>query len=310
MMSGAAVSDGIWLSEQLAPGHVVNTRVTDIYHRSKSEFQDIAVVNLSVWGRTLMLDNVLQSGEVDEFIYHETLVHPAMMAHGNPKSVYIGGGGEGATAREALRFKSAERVVMVDIDGVCVEACKKYMDCHHKGSFDDPRLELVIGCARAYLEKNEEKFDVIIMDLADPLEVGPCWELYTKEFYSFVATKLNPGGVFVTQCGQAGLTTASHVFSPVRNTMMAVFPHVRSYISYVGSFADTYGFTLASSDVDLNKLTAEVVEKKQDAVTGENKYYDGETHNHMFSIPKYVRKIFQEEVRVGTLANPQSFYVS
>merc|ERR1719319_1425848 len=64
----------------------------------------------------LIIDRRTQSSQKDEFVYHESLVHPAMLAHQNPKTVFIGGGGEGATAREVLKHKSVERLVMVDID--------------------------------------------------------------------------------------------------------------------------------------------------------------------------------------------------
>lgn len=40
----------------------------------------------------------------DEAIYHECLVHPALLAHPNPKRVFIGGGGEGATLRSEIRI--------------------------------------------------------------------------------------------------------------------------------------------------------------------------------------------------------------
>lgn len=67
-----------------------------------------------------------------------------MLAHPNPKRVYVGGGGEGATIREVLRHKSVEKVVMVDIDEVAVETCKQFLTKHHAGAFDDPRLELIV----------------------------------------------------------------------------------------------------------------------------------------------------------------------
>ena len=51
-------------------------------------------------------------------MYHELLVHLALLLHPNPKTVFIAGGGEGATAREALKHRSVEKIVMVDIDQV------------------------------------------------------------------------------------------------------------------------------------------------------------------------------------------------
>ena len=66
--------------------------------------------------QVLLLDGKSQSAEADEFVYHELLVHLALLLHPNPKTVFIAGGGEGATAREALKHHSVEKVVMVDID--------------------------------------------------------------------------------------------------------------------------------------------------------------------------------------------------
>ena len=68
--------------------------------------------------QVLLLDGKAQSAEADEWVYHELLVHPAMLLHPAPRRVFIAGGGEGATAREVLRHRCVERVVMVDIDKV------------------------------------------------------------------------------------------------------------------------------------------------------------------------------------------------
>ena len=68
--------------------------------------------------QVLLLDGKMQSTEADEEVYHELLVHPALLQHACPRSVFIMGGGEGATARECLRHKTVEKVIMVDIDKV------------------------------------------------------------------------------------------------------------------------------------------------------------------------------------------------
>ena len=73
--------------------------------------------------QVLLLDGKSQSAEADEFVYHELLVHLALLLHPNPKTVFIAGGGEGATAREALKHRSVEKVVMVDIDQVRLQRC-------------------------------------------------------------------------------------------------------------------------------------------------------------------------------------------
>jgi spermidine synthase len=92
----------------------------------QTPFQEYAVINTSSYGKVLFIDGELQSSQEDEFIYHESLVHPAMVAHPNPKSVLIIGAGEGAAAREVLRHSSVESLVLVDIDGEIIQNAEIY----------------------------------------------------------------------------------------------------------------------------------------------------------------------------------------
>ena len=91
-----------WIEEELEPGLRVTYGLKSVLNTTRSKWQTVDVVDLQPFGRTLMIDGLIQSCQVDEFVYHECLVHPALLAHPNPKSVYIGGGGEGSTAREVL----------------------------------------------------------------------------------------------------------------------------------------------------------------------------------------------------------------
>ena len=102
---------------------------------STSAVQSVQVID-SYFGRTLVTDGKTQSAEHDEFVYHESLVHPPLfwsaflsgrLGTSARKSVFIGGGGELATAREVLRHNTVERVVMVDIDPEVIEVSKKYL---------------------------------------------------------------------------------------------------------------------------------------------------------------------------------------
>ena len=112
---------------------------------------------------------------------------------------------------------------MVDIDEICVSVCREHMKAHHAGAFDDPRFELVIDDAKNQMElAPDHSFDVIICDLADPIPDGPCYLLYTKEWFELCKRKLTLGGVFLTQSGPSGLGTFKSVFSPVHHTLQPV----------------------------------------------------------------------------------------
>ena len=101
-----------WVEEELEPGLRVSYGLKEVLASTKSKWQQVDLVDLQPFGRVLMIDGLVQSCQSDEFVYHESLVHPAMLMHPNPKTVYIGGGGEGSTAREVLRHKSVEKCVM------------------------------------------------------------------------------------------------------------------------------------------------------------------------------------------------------
>lgn len=132
--------------------------------------------------RILYLDGVLQSRILGESSYHEALVHPAMVAQGNPKRVAIIGGGEGATLREVLKHKTVEKATMIEIDEEMVDVAKEHLphwsDCSDllgsaDSCFDDPRADVhyadaVAWFIDAYSDVSQldssEKYDVIIMD--------------------------------------------------------------------------------------------------------------------------------------------------
>src|SRR5438270_532359 len=108
----------------------------------QTKFQHAEIMETPAYGKLLVLDGRIQSSQAEDFIYHEALVHPGMLACDRaPESGLVIGGGEGATLREILRYPSVRRGVMVDIDGEVVELCKKHLPEMHQGVFDDPRTQ-------------------------------------------------------------------------------------------------------------------------------------------------------------------------
>ncbi len=292
-----------WFIEWGTPTSAHMYGIKKVLYHTRSKYQDIMVAELYDVGKVLILDGKTQSSISDEFVYHEALVHPAMILHGEPREVLILGGGEGATAREVLRFKSVERVVMVDIDDEVIRVSKELLPEWHKGAFDDPRLELLIMDGLEYVEKTTDKFDVIIADLADPLEAGPAYKLYTKEYYDKIKKLLKPGGVFVTQATSPNLTTYTHAV--ILNTIRSVFKHAVPYMAYVRSFDSTWGFVIASDSKDPLSLKPEYIDKYlSENVKGENKFYEGIIHLSMFTYPKYLKEIMEKVKDVATLENP------
>lgn len=293
-----------WLYENITPAIAQRTKVEAVLYRGRSAYQSIEVLELAELGRSLVLDGKTQSTEADEFVYHEALVHPALIAHPGPRRVFIAGGGEGATLREVLRYRSVQQAVMVDIDQQVVEVCRRWLPRHHQGAFDDPRTQLRFEDAYQFLADSEERFDAAFLDLTDPIEEGPAHPLFTQEFLELVRDRLAPQGVMVLQAGPA-LAISYGSFTAINHTVAHVFPKAFSYIASVPSFGGQWGFALGSLGPDLVSLSPQDVDLRlAQRVAGEMRFYDGVTHTGMFNLPRYLRQALAREDRLITGQSP------
>jgi spermidine synthase len=295
---------GNWYAESVSPDLAVLLRLRAVLYSGTTAYQKVEVLDSCVFGRSLVLDGKTQSTESDEFIYHETLVHPAMLYHPGPTSVFIGGGGEGGTLREALAHRSVESVTMIDLDQEVVELCRAHLPNHHQGSFDDPRLTLLHQDARAYLQSEGDGFDVIILDLVDPLEEGTAYLLYTDEFYRMAKSRLNPGGVLVTQSGPAGLPNHQECFTTIYHTLSKVFAHATAAQVHIPAFQTLWGFTIASDSALAQPTDDELDSAIARRINKELRHYDGETHRGMFALPKFLRQGMEDETRINRDDHP------
>jgi len=229
----------------------VERQVENIIAKGKTPFQEYLFFESKMHGVCISLDGDIQSCESDEHMYHEALVHPAMLAHPNPKTVLIMGGGEGATAREVLAHKSVEKVVMVDIDEEFVELCKTHISSWGESAFSDERLEVLYMDINEYLATCSEKFDIVIGDLIDVDDWdSPAAFLYGEGLYKTIKPLLNPNAIIATQGGALD-TQESTNHKHIREMMGRVFGDVRSYGVIVPSFYHLWGYVIASDDLSV-----------------------------------------------------------
>ena len=294
-----------WHFEYITPTFIQGELVEKVLAEGRTKYQKYVIHDTSIFGRTLVLDDKTQSSSLDEFVYHEALVHPSMITHPNPKSIFIAGGGEGSTAREVLSYGAVENVTMVDLDQEIVELCMKHLPGHHRGAFKDIRLKTIYEDAYTFLEHSEEKFDIAVIDVPDPLEHGPAIDLFTREFYSLLSKNMNKAGLVVAQSGPTGPAFMEQCFSAVSNTMASVFPSVNVYEAFIPSFGTTWGFVIGSNSLDPSELSIQEIDARiRSRIDNELGFYDGVTHTGMFNIPKYLRESINKETRVITKSNP------
>ena len=284
-----------WYVEQVAQGEVHGHAITETLVSGRSEYQAYAIVRSALFGKMLVLDGDTQSSELDEQIYHESLVHPACVAFGgDPRRALILGGGEGASLRELLRLRGIERVTMVDIDGEVVQACRRHMPEWGAGAFEDARAETVIGDARSYVFASQQQYDVIIGDLTEPLSDSPSVQLHTPEMYRAIQARLSSGGVFALQASTSGPHNCTlHV--QMIDRLREIFALVVPYSVYVPAFDTEWGFALCGSGFAVEQQTeagARAAAAYAQSLPGLG-YYDAVSHRRMFNLPRFLRDAYR-----------------
>jgi len=175
----------------------------DLYN-TQSAYQHIEIVKTQRFGRALILDGIVQTTELDEFMYHEMLVHVPILACDSPQNILIIGGGDGGSLREALKH-NVKRVDMIEIDEAVINSCIEYLPTLNNAGavYEDPRANLILEDAFTYLKREKCSYDVIISDSTDP--VGPGEILFSKEFYQCCKAALKSTGALSLQNGVAFL---------------------------------------------------------------------------------------------------------
>jgi spermidine synthase len=161
-----------------------------------SEHQRIETFTSPVLGRVLALDGILQVAELDAYVYHELMAHPALCAHRSPATVAIVGGGDGHALIEVLKHDVLRKVYVLEHDPDVIAVSREFFP-GVEAAFSDPRVVTRIGDGLASLAELPEAPDIIIGDLTDP--VGQAERFVTREFFSLAARVLGPDGILVNQ---------------------------------------------------------------------------------------------------------------
>ncbi|TCW21235.1 polyamine aminopropyltransferase [Dietzia cinnamea] len=243
--------DGVteWSRAKLYPDPVLS--------HTQSAYQEIVVTRARYNGRTdrrLYLDGTLQYSSLDEYRYTEALVQPAMA--NRPGEVLVLGGGDGLAARDLLAVPGVRRVVQVELDPAVLEIARTELLPDNRGSLDDPRVEVVVDDAFAWLRRGGDGavppggFGAVLVDLPDPRNAA-LTRLYSEEFYGLVRGVTGEDGLMVVQSGSP-YSTPRQFWRTVATVDSAGWG-TTPYHVHVPTFGD-WGFVLASADGDAPDL--------------------------------------------------------
>ncbi|GIW05780.1 MAG: polyamine aminopropyltransferase [Dehalococcoidia bacterium] len=271
---------GRWFAEAPIQGFRQGYHVRREIYQGRSPYQSIQVIETDLLGTTLILEGAVQTSSVDEHIYHEMLVHPALCALAAPRTVLVIGGGDGGALRRVLEHPTVERAVQVELDRAVVDTCLKYLPEISAGAFDDPRVELVIGDGARYLAETNERFDAILVDSTDP--VGPAEALFSEAFYRAAFRALAEDGVFVTQSGSPLLMGAE--LGKAARQLRRVFPVVAPYLASIPSYPGViWSFLSATKGKDLAAVPPAEIERRLEGIV--TRYYTPAMHQAAFVLP-------------------------
>lgn len=242
-LCGAALAAGFLFSLQIIRLLETHLYEDEIVYTAQTPYQRIV---LTRWrdDLRLFLDGNLQFSSVDEYRYHEALVHPVMGLAPVAERALVLGGGDGLAVRELLKYRTLQRITLVDIDPRMTQLGRTYPAFVelNRGALNDSRVEVVHEDAYKFLEHGADLYDVIISDLPDP-NSDVLAKLYSVEFYRLMKRRLAASGLFVTQATSPFF--AREAFWCIVQTIEEAGLHVAPYHAYVPSFGD-WGFVLAA----------------------------------------------------------------
>ena len=286
----------VWFTDK-DENQALSLRYTgDVLFDKESEFQKVRVIDTYAYGKTLAIDDMFMCTEKDESHYHEMISHPGILAHGNVKNVLVIGGGDGGTVREILKHHMVEKVTMVEIDKLVIDACKEHLP-QIAASFNHPKLELLIQDGIEYVAAQESgKYDLVIVDGSDP--VGPAEGLFSETFFENCKRILNDNGILVTQ-GESPMFN-QHAFIELNACLKDLFgdDKVSTCLFQVPTYpSGTWSFHYAcKGNIDVSQAQ----EALANAFETDNtlNYYNQALHKGAFALPNFVKNMLNESVTV------------
>ncbi|NSX53341.1 polyamine aminopropyltransferase [Parasulfitobacter algicola] len=237
-------------SEKLVSVVDANLFEDDVILTERTQYQTITVTRFQDRTR-LFLNHSIQFDTLDEYRYHEALVHPAMASATNRTNILILGGGDGMAAREVLRYDDVESVTLVDLDPRVTQLFRDnpQLSALNSNALNDPRVTVINQDAWQFASQDQGQYEMIILDLPDPKSLALS-KLYSIEFYSILTERLSANGVIVTQAGSPLFAREAFwsIAATLENARNPIAPGqgltIQPYHTYVPSFGQ-WGFIIA-----------------------------------------------------------------
>lgn len=269
-----------WLVEDDRDNMKLYYKVKEIISTRESLFQQVNIIDSYDFGRCLVLDGVMQTTELDGFIYNEMISHIPVVTHENPEKVLLIGGGDCGAARELIKYKELKEIDMVEIDGVVVEECINRLTKVSGHVSADKRVNFIFADGVKFVKEKRALYDIAIIDSSDP--IGPAEVLFSEEFYVDIKKCLKDDGIMV--CQSQSPIFNKDILKKTRSILKKYFPIVRTYQAIVPSYpGGMWSFTLASFIYDPLKANLQ-------KLSPDTEYINQNIFLSSFSLPNFILK--------------------
>lgn len=294
-------------------------KVNKVLFQGQTKYQKVELYDLEHYGVSLILDDEVNICEYDGHIYTELMTHIPLICHPNPKSVCIAGGGDGWILRECLKYNCLEKIDMVELDDALVtRIIQQYTNWYEdidvkfynfnfsiipKGQEKEHTPMIVFGDAHQWLLEHSKEYDVIIMDLTDSIDDSVTEisnSLYKEEFFEFLSENTKEDCIIIMLGGSLKFG-GSKVFWNRRQALRSYFktieivPFCLDYFDeqwtfFVVSNGESYHNSWEQQKFDILHWEVEQIDDRiKERINGELKYYDGQLHQTLFTLPKGLR---------------------
>ena len=237
----------------------------------------------------LYLDDGLQWDSSDEYRYHQSLFAMPFLflPKEGKKDVLVLGGGDGLGVRELwTNFeKEINSVTLVDISKEMLFLAKnnEIFTELNKNSLNHPKITIINDDAQNFVEKTNQKFDVIILDYPDPVAYdSPVNELFSALHYKKVSKLLNTDGIMALQATSVFITP--NLFRKLQIEISKVFSNHKRVKVDINSYGDIGVIFASNANIEFKREIPE------------NLFFSNHSLSRLFTLFKDEQPFFDDEV--------------
>lgn len=277
--------------EYLSAHTAMQTQITEVIAEVQSPFQHIEIAVSPEFGKIMRIDAAMMTSEKDEFYYHEALVHPAAITHGEPKTALIIGGGDGGSTEELLKYNSIQHITLCEIDEEVIKLSKQHLTSIHQNAFDSIKVNIIHRDGFAYIKETSEQYDLILLDLTDPITANGsnlAQSCMTESFFQSCYQRLTERGIIVLHLGSAFYHPERCQTSLAR--LHTCFDHVQTFDVFIPLYGAMWGMAMAAKDTQQMStqkyfhLSKELINQRiQQLELNQLQFYNAELHHRLLA---------------------------